>query len=143
MSWDIYAIRPEGELELMDLADDFQPVAFATREQIAEALLELVPSADVSDLSWMQVTIPEACIEVNVGEGRDVDGIMFHARSGELVVPIILSLCEKLGIQALDISEGRRLTADVGRESQRRWEEYREGVLGAPSPPTSRRWWRR
>ena len=69
---------------------------------------------------------------------------MFHVRGGTGAVPFILDVCQRLGIDAWDISEGQPLRAESGRQSQLGWESYREKVVGNQATVSRRsQWWSR
>jgi hypothetical protein len=145
MSWDIYAMRLPPGTNMMDLPDDHRPQPFGARQTVIDAVLAAAPYADVRDPAWLDVSGPDLVVEVNVGAEDVVDSVMFHVRGGEQAVPFILAVCERLGIEPWDIGEGRPLRADSGRDSQSKWEAYRDMVIAPPQvvPGSRDRWWMR
>lgn len=135
MPWDVIAVRLPPGKGLMEVTEDDGLPAFATRGEVAAAVLSVAPYADVRDPSWLQVDGPGLRVEVGVGHDEDVDVLAFHVRAGGASVPFVLEVCARLGIDAYDVSADEPLQESSGRESLARWEAYRDQVGGPPYPP--------
>lgn len=106
MSRDIFVQDiPPGIQSTAEIADDWQPRPLPfERQQVIDAVMKLVPSADFSDLSWGRVALPGADIEVNVSDDSPLDAFALHVRASDEAAAnnFIADLLQSLGARAFD-----------------------------------------
>lgn len=106
MSRDIFVQDiPEGVSSVEEIPDDWvpQPLAFGSAEVVA-AVLELVPSADVSDPEWLRVLLRGADIEISLSGGSSLESFALHVRASDDAPAdeFVRRLLARLGARALD-----------------------------------------
>jgi hypothetical protein len=81
MSWDIIVQDfPKDVKSAKDIPADYHPKPIGTRSEIIAKILEVVPSADFSDLSWGDIDEDGWSIEVNLGDEEVLRGFFSRAR---------------------------------------------------------------
>ena len=132
MSWDLFVQDlPQEARSASEIPADFTPGLLGSRGRILAAILEVAPHADYTDPAWIRLTTPEAELEINLGADDPVRDFAFHIRGGSHVVGLVAAILGKLQLRALDPGADNGIfdPASAG-ESLRRWQAYRDGVLG-------------
>jgi len=133
VSWDVYVQDiPADVSSVGDIPDDFNPRSLGPRAEILRAIRAVLPFADYSDDSWVQVNLPEISMEISIGKDDPVDGFAFHVRGGALSGAVIAEILVQLGARAIDPQAENGLF-DVGtaERSLARWQEYKAAVISS------------
>ncbi|WP_435107447.1 hypothetical protein [Nocardiopsis synnemataformans] len=134
MSWDVLLTPAPVDAESVDdIPKGTETKSIAPLSRLLATLREAFPAADLSDPAWGYLGDEEQewTMELNIGTGDPVRGVMLHVRGGD-AVPTILRMAEVLGCRAIDCSTG-----DFLREDDGGWEsfqDYRDQVLLQVSP---------
>lgn len=107
MARDIFVQNiPESAQSVEDIPDDWAPRPLPLNQaDIASAVSEIAPEADVRDPGWMQVEMPGVSIEINVGAELPLMGFAMHVRATdrEAADDFISALLCRLGVRAFDV----------------------------------------
>ncbi len=136
MSWDIFVFKlPPGVTEFADIPDDFDPPPIGKREEIIAAIQELYPEADFSDPSCGHLISDAARMEISMGNELECTSFAFHVRGGDSVAEVVAAILYRLNLSAIDPqSDTGIFDVDSARETFRRWQGYRDQVLGNGGP---------
>jgi hypothetical protein len=135
MSWDVFIMNLPLDAQTVDeIPDDFDPAPLGARAEVIEKIREVAPSTDFSDSSWGMIDGGGYWIEVNLGRDEVVNCCTLHVRGGDLAVPCVLAIIERLEARALDTS-GEFVTPDNTSAGLRQWRACRDRVIGSPDAP--------
>ena len=98
------------------------------RETIVAAILEMFPDAQMDEPSFISVTTLNYSIEFGIGADDPVMGVALHIRGDDSVVPLIVTLLERLNARAFDTMTGDFFDPSTAIESFRQWRAYKESV---------------
>lgn len=131
MSWDISVQRFSREYEAVsEIPDDERCVALGSCIEVRSAISQFFPSVDWSDLTWGIFDSEEGVIEFNIGHDEPNTGFMMHVRASNMVVPIIVAMCQSERWQALDCSSGGFLEKSSDPSAGlKNWTTYRNQVV--------------
>jgi len=106
MSRDIFVQDiPEGISRVEEIPDDWtpQPLPFGAAE-VAGAVHELVPDADMSDPESLHISIPGVDVEVSLSNELPLESFALHVRASDQVAAdaLIRRLLTRLGARAFD-----------------------------------------
>ncbi len=135
MSWDVLLTPAPADAESVDdIPEGYGTGSIAPLARLLATLREAFPEADLSDPAWGHLRDEEQGwdMELNIGTGDPVTGVMLHVRGGD-PVPAILRMAEVLGCRALDCSTGDFLRED-GDDGWESFQEYRDQVLHRAAP---------
>lgn len=75
MSWDIFVQDlPRDAATTADIPDDFQPRPLGPRAEIIRKIVEVLPTANFSDLAWGTIDSEGWLIEMSLGKEALCDG---------------------------------------------------------------------
>jgi hypothetical protein len=133
MSWDIFVMDiPRSATSVDTLPPDWMPGPIPVREEILRAIIEVDPTADLSDPSWVRVNGAGFSIEVNIGNDSPLTSFACHIRGGDYSIGFVADLLERLKLRAFDPGSPTGIFAPgTAGESLARWREYRDQVLVA------------
>jgi hypothetical protein len=86
------------------LADNFKPVAIASRAEVAQSFKQLFPDADVSDLSWLVLDGREFKIEIDTGHREPCNGLTLHVRGSDEAVGVVTQIALNFKSRAFDMT---------------------------------------
>jgi hypothetical protein len=144
MSWDIFVQDiPKGIKSAQEIPDGWMPEGgIAARVEVLRVIREVLPTANLSDPTWIQIDDADCCMEISLHEKERVDSFAFFVRFGDRTPVAIGEILRKLGLRAFDTSaESGLFDSGNGADSQASWQCYRDQVIGdrGGHPPTSNR----
>src|SRR5262245_16338814 len=103
MSWDIFVQDiPKDARAVSDIPDDFEPRPLGSRSEILRRILEVAPSADASNPSWVTIDGPDFSIECSIGGDEEVTSFALHIRGGDAAAGLVSELLSRGGWRAFD-----------------------------------------
>lgn len=132
MSWDVSLYRFTRQYRTIEeIPGDEQPLPLGSLAEVQAAVSVVFPGTDWSDPVWGVYDSEFGSIEFNVGKDDPVQSLGLHVRASDAIVGGILHLCERVGCQAIDLTDGTFLDQSehpvAGLE---KWREYRNQVVG-------------
>jgi hypothetical protein len=133
MSWDVSLYKFTRRYKtLEDIPADAQPLALGSLQELQAAVSSVFLATNWNDPHWGVFDAEFGSIEFNVGKDDPVLSLALHVRAGEAVVGGILQLCERMGCQAIDLTDSSFLDQSEHPEaSLRQWQKYRDHVLAS------------
>jgi hypothetical protein len=127
MSWDLFVTDiPASATTVEQVPSDWVLPPIPAREKIIGAILEIVPSADASDPSWVRINAPTLDVEVNIGPESPLTMFALHIRGGDNAIGFVAELLDKLKLRAFDPGSDSGIFDPAGSaESLARWRTYR------------------
>lgn len=132
MSWDVSLYRFTRQYRTIEeIPGDEQPLPLGSLAEVQAAVSGVFPGTDWSDSVWGVYDSEFGSIEFNVGKDDPVQSLGLHVRASDAIVGGILHLCERVGCQAIDLTDSTFLDQSehpvAGLE---KWREYRNQVVG-------------
>ena len=136
MSYDIFVQDlPAAARSVDEIPEDFVPSPLGPRQSIIDGILDVVPTADLSDPTWGRIEAVGWSIEVNIRDEDPCTSFAFHVRGESEAIGAVAAILERLGFRALDTSDGGIFSADsVSIESFGKWRDYRNEIVGDIDP---------
>lgn len=131
MSWDIFVqdIPPDVK-SVEEIPGDFEPRPLGGRQEIIDAILRAVPTADFSETSWGRIEGSEYSIEVNIGDADPVMSFAMHVYGDEPAVLVVQRILAILGVRAFDPSSSTGIfDMPSSSEGFLQWKEFRSTAL--------------
>jgi hypothetical protein len=131
MSWDIFVMDiPLSATSVDTVPSDWVPGPIPMREEILRAIIEVDPTADLSDPSWVRVNGAGFSVDINIGNDCPLTKFVCHVRGGDYSIGFIADLLERLKLRAFDPGSTTGIfdPATAGA-SLTRWREYRAQML--------------
>jgi len=134
MSWDIFVMDiPLSATSADTVPSDWVPGPIPMREEILRAIIEVDPTADLSDPSWVRVNGAGFSVEVNIGKECPLTNFTCHVRGGDYSIGFIADLLARLKLRAFDPGSATGIfDPATASESLARWREYRAQMLKLP-----------
>ena len=141
MSYDIFVQDlPPGITSVADIPDDFRPAPIGPRQAIVDGILGVFAAADFSDPHWGRIETETWSIEVNISPNDPCTGFALHVRGDTAAIGAVATLLERLGLRALDASEGGLFSADTASiERFREWRSWRDEIVAGSESSRGRR----
>jgi hypothetical protein len=132
MSWDIFVQNiPKDARGVGDIPDDFEPGPLGSRSEVVRRILEVAPSANASDPTWVTIDGPDFSIECNIGDDEEVSSFALHIRGGKAAAGLVSDLLSRNGWRALDpTAESGIFDPASAADSLRMWRAYRDRIAG-------------
>jgi hypothetical protein len=132
MSWDVSLYKFFRRYDSIDeIPEGEQLTVLGSLAEIQTVVSEVFMGTDWRDPVWGVYDCEFGSIEFNVGKDDPVQGLALHVRASAPIVGGILQLCERLGCQAIDLTDSsfldRAAHPAAGLET---WRTYRDHVLG-------------
>lgn len=133
MSWDVSLTKFSQTYEsIEEIPDDAQLIALGTLREVQQAVSAVFPGTDWKDPHWGVHDSEWGSIEFSTGKNDPVQGVMLHVRASETVVIGIRQLCERMGCQAIDMTDGSFLDrSESPAAGLAKWAAYRDRVVGS------------
>ena len=135
MTWDVYAVRALGARTVEELPEGYAGPDIGDPDDIVRTVRRLAPHVNADDPRWLRIEGPDHQIEVALGKDIRVHDVTFYIGRGDAAVPIVLDVCQSLGITPFDTDTGERLTASSRPPA--------DAPIGADEDDDDRPWWRR
>jgi len=135
MSWDVFLHRFSRRYEsVTDIAADEKPLPLGSLAEVQATVSAVFPGTDWGDPAWGVFDSELGSIEFNVGRDDPVGSLALHVRATEGIVGGVLQLCERLGCDAIDASDGGFLNRSPDPAAGlTAWRAYRDSVVGGGS----------
>ncbi len=132
MSWDVSLYKFTRRYRtIQEIPGDEQPLPLGSLSEVQAAVSEVFPGTNWSDPVWGIYDGEFGSIEFNVGRDDPVQGLGLHVRASEAIVGGILHLCERIGCQAIDLTDSSFLDqSEHPAAGLEKWREYRDQVIG-------------
>ena len=132
MSWDVSLTRfsqTHGSIE--EIPDDAQLLALGALREVHQAVSAVFPGTDWTDPHWGVYDSEWGSIEFSTGKDDPVQGVMLHVQASEAVVVGIRQLCQRMGCQAIDMTDGSFIDqSESPAAGLAQWAAYRDRVVG-------------
>ncbi|WP_028206417.1 hypothetical protein [Paraburkholderia nodosa] len=110
MSWDVSLYKfSQRYRHIQEISGDEQPHQLGTRSEVQAAVSDTFPGTNWNDPAYGIYDGEFGSIEFNVGKDDSVRSLALHVRASTVIVGGILQLCERLGCQAIDLSDSSLL----------------------------------
>ena len=133
MAWDVSLFKfSKRYSNASEIAADEQLGSLGSLSEVQSTISEVFPHTDWTDPHWGVFSSELGSIEFNVGKTDPADSVALHVRADDAIVEGILALCERLGCQALDASDGNFLEQSAEpQRNLRKWRQYRDQIVSA------------
>jgi hypothetical protein len=111
MTWDVYAVRARGARTVEDLPEGYALPDIGDPDDVVRTVRRLVPHVDARDPRWLRIEGPDHQIEISLGKDIRVHDVTFYIARGDAAVPLVLEVCQSLGITPFDTDTGQLLTS--------------------------------
>jgi hypothetical protein len=113
MTWDVYAVRAQGARTVEELPEGYAGPDIGDPEDVLRTVRRLAPHVDATDPRWLRIEGPDHQIEIALGKDIRVHDVTFYIGlgRGDGAVPLVLEVCQSLGITPFDTETGGLLTA--------------------------------
>ncbi|MFP4895969.1 hypothetical protein [Paraburkholderia sp. EG304] len=131
MSWDVSLYKfTKRYRRIQDIPGDEQPHPLGTRSEVQAAVSDAFPGTNWNDPAWGIYDVEFGSIEFNLGKDDSVRSLALHARASAAIVGGILQLCERLGCQAIDLSDSSLLDqSEHPTAGLEKWRKYRDQII--------------
>lgn len=132
VSWDLYVMNFPADAESMaDIPADHDYDIGMSRSVLIERIKEIVPEADFADPGWGRIEMPDASIEVNIGDDDPVPSFAFMVSGGSMAAGVVADILDHLGLRAADgDSDTGFFDRETAAASFAGWRAYRDQVIG-------------
>lgn len=131
MSWDVSLYKfTRRYSNIQDIPGDEQPRPLGTLSEVQTTVSDVFPGTNWKDPVWGIYDGEFGSIEFNVRKDDSVQSLALHVRARDAIVGGILQLCERLGCQAIDLSDSSFLDqSEHPAAGLAKWREYRDQVI--------------
>ncbi|SIT38796.1 conserved hypothetical protein [Paraburkholderia piptadeniae] len=131
MSWDVSLYKfTRRYSNIQEIPGVEQPYPPGPLSEVQTAVSDVFPGTNWNAPVWGIYDSEFGSIEFNVGKDDLVPSLALHVRASNAIVGGILRLCERLGCQAIDISDSSFLDqCEHPAAGLERWREYRDQVI--------------
>jgi hypothetical protein len=135
VSWDLYVLNfPPDAASMADIPADHDYDIGMARSVLIERIKEVVPEADFADPGWGRIELPDASIEVNIGDDDPVPSFALMVHDGSMAAGVVADILDHLGLRAADgDSESGFFDRGGAEASFATWRAYRDQVMGLDS----------
>lgn len=131
MSWDVFLHKFTRQFRtIAEIPRDEQPLSLGSLSEVRAAVSAVFPGTDWSDPAWGIFDGEYGSVEFNLGRDDSVRSLALHVRASNAIVGGIPQLCERLGCQAIDLSDNSFLDqSEYPAAGLEKWREYRDQVI--------------
>jgi len=127
---------PRSAESVEALPRDWAPGPIPPREEIVRIIRDILPTADVSDPSWVRVDGPDFSVEVSLGDQVPLTTFACHIRGGDAAIGFVAELLDALQLRAFDPgSDTGIFNPATAADSLRRWRDYRNQIITDAAKP--------
>ncbi|QOT75730.1 hypothetical protein [Cupriavidus basilensis] len=131
MSWDVSLHKFSQRYNTVDeIPDNEQPLLLGSLSEVQAAVSEAFPGTNWTDPIWGIYDGGPGSIEFNIGKADPVQILTLHVRANKAIVGGILHLCERIGCQAIDLTNSSFLDqSEHPAAGLEKWRAYRDQIV--------------